>query len=190
MRLGFGDVLTAAQQALVNAGYANSQCEVQKVCTPAGDCYTQNVCSSPGFEQGFDANLALQMTPAQLAAQKAYELNAGGGNAAQDYFQWSNPAPFTSVLQSTSGGASAPAASTSTTTAANQVNQVAKQTAGQSQPPVGGTTAPPAGNTSTGNSANQNNTATQQTSSLIPGVPDVVLYIGGALALFMILKGK
>ena len=193
MRHGFGDVLSQAQQDLTNAGYANTQCEVQKVCTPAGDCYTQNVCSAPGFEQGFDANLALQMTPAQLAAQRAYELNAGGGNASQDYFQWSNPAPNTSVLQSTSGTVTAQPGSTAanmaqTAAVKNSVAAVTPTTAPSSSSVATPSAAPPPAKTDA--TSSNTNVAGDTISIFGTEIPTTYLLIGGAALALLLFKGK
>lgn len=107
-RLGLGDVvLDQAKQRLLDAGYAGVECRTETVYYPngGGGSYTQNICSAPGYDGGFNADLALKMSPAMLAAQRQGELAAGEGHL-QDYFQSTLGAPNIAVSQVTGTAAS------------------------------------------------------------------------------------
>lgn len=96
--IGLGDVLTDAQNLLVQAGYAGAQCRTERVALPMADpstgktFYEQNICSAPGFGDGFMAEAVLNSTLAHpgtgvdLNAQRVYALAHGGGDDAS-YFQ-------------------------------------------------------------------------------------------------------
>ncbi len=94
----------AAKAALINAGYAGAECHTEKVFTPDGNFYTQNICAAPGYSGGDEANLVLAMSPAQLAAQRAYEVAQGAGTSATpDYFQWTAGAANIQISNPTNG---------------------------------------------------------------------------------------
>lgn len=202
-RRGFGDAsatLTAAQAALAKAGYVNPQCEVQQVYVPGGTDYTQNVCSANGMPQGFDANLALQMTPAQLAAQLAYEQSSQPTNLVQSgpsYFDWSNAASGTKVLESTTT-IKPPAQQVAQpgSTAASLITQAAKTTNATPSP-----NATPAGTSSSGSSmtssSGNSNSTTTDVSSILSGTVsiggmDIPYWLlgGGVILAFFMFKGK
>lgn len=185
-------VLNNAKSALLAAGYTGAECHEETVYYPGGS-YQQDICSAPGYTGGSDANLVALMSPAQLAAQRAYETASGEGTSATpDYFQMTAGAPNIAVGQSTapSGGASATTANVAPdwfSTLQSQLNNVTKQVTGAAAPPAT-PISPPA--TGTGGSNSTNTAANDSTGgTLIPGVPDIALYIGGALALFLLLKG-
>ena len=205
---GLGDdtqaTLNAAQQALLAAGYTGAECHTETVGYPGGS-YTQNVCSAPGYSGGTDASLVTKMTPAQLAAQRGYELNSGEGTPATlDYFQQTAGAPNIAITNSTAPAAT-PGANTPNSSLApdwfgtlqSQLNNLSSQVATQSAPPATPASAPTTTGTS-GSTTNTTNTTTSGstsggalgTSTIISGIPDIAVYAGGALLLVLLLKGK
>lgn len=184
-------VLNNAKTALTAAGYSGAECHQETVYYPPNGSYVQNICSAPGYTGGTEANLVALMSPAQLAAQRAYEVASGEGTSATpSYFQQTVGAPNIAIGKSTapSGGAGANVAPDWFSTLQSQQNKVASQVTGAAAPPATPSQAP--GTQGTGGS--NNNTAANSSSggvSLIPGIPDMYLYIGAALAAFLLLKG-
>lgn len=181
---GLGATINALQTAKSNlqaAGYDGVECRTETVSYPGGS-YDQDICSAPGYTGGIDATLASKMTPAQLAAQNAYEQAAGAGSASTpDYFQMTAGAPNMSVSQTTAAsGPTAPVQSDWLTTWQQTQNTLTT---------AANTPAAPANKTTTsGNQTDQSTPATTNNSSLVSGIPDTYLYIGAALVAFMLLR--
>lgn len=94
---GVGDVLSDAQRALTAAGWQNVSCRTEKVYFPGVDpntglnYYEQDVCSVPGTNESFDANIAAMSRPGygvDLAAERAYyQRNDADFGQERSYFQ-------------------------------------------------------------------------------------------------------
>lgn len=135
-------LLQGAKTALLGAGYGGAECRTEKVYSPDGSFYTQNICSAPGYTGGDEANLVAKLTPQQLAAQRAYEL-ANGEGAQPAYFQMTQGAPNMQVSNYTGGSAApavqAPAKTTAPAPAAPANKPATGQPASGGSMPVNGT---------------------------------------------------
>lgn len=114
-----GDVNQDAAKAYAAAGFTNVTCGAQTVTSPGGS-YTQNVCSIPGYSEGFDAAATVGLSPAQIQAVMKNQVTSSG--AGTNYF--SNPVGGATVgswwlpgsFQTASGPAPTPAPATVTAT--------------------------------------------------------------------------
>ncbi len=189
-------VLNKAKTALQSAGYDGVECHQETVYFPngAGGSYVQNICSAPGYTGGSDANLVALMSPAQLAAQRAYEVAGGeGGASTPSYFQQtagaSNISIGTSTAPTTPSGGATNVAPDWFSTLQSQMNNISSQTVGAAAPPA--TPSSPSATQGTGGSNSTNSAANSSPTggTLIPGVPDMYVYLGAAAAAFLLLKG-
>ncbi len=194
-RLGFGDApingpLDKAKQALLNAGYAGAECRTETVYYPngSGGSYTQNVCSAPGYDGSFDADLASKMTPAQLAAQRQYELNSGTGEGQlQSYFQATAGAPNIAV-----GATTGAAAVGNKTVAANwdsSLNPVKAPPPAAPTPPPAAAPTPPAAPPAAPPPASSSLPAGLNLSSSVAGFPLWAVGLAGLAFLPMLFSG-
>jgi len=173
-------LLAQAKAKMLAAGYAGAECHTETINDLGGN-YTQNVCSAPGYTGGSEANLIAMMSPAQLAAQRAYEQSVGEGTSATpSYFQMTSGDPNVTVSNST-GSTSAFNSSTAApaySVAPPQPQQQAAQVPASIMN-VGGST-PTLTATSTG-------AAGFDLSSLTSG--NGLLYLGAGVAVLLLLMG-
>lgn len=184
-RVGLGDSLSDAQARLVAAGYSGAQCGTELVTYPGGS-YTQDICSAPGYQGGMEPGLVNQMTPAQLAAQRAYEQNTYDtwnppGGSQQSYFQLdANNAANISNITPVIGGSpvSAPPAAQSA-----PQQQAASQVSGSAVSHAA------SGGAGTSNTIPATTSSGFDFSSLVSG-NNILWLAGGAAALLFLMKGK
>lgn len=203
---GIGDINSAAQAALTAAGYTNVNCKPVTVTYPGGS-YVQNQCST-GQGTTITADNVSGMSQQQLQTQLNEETQAANGNILQNILALTGnsaatayagqpagtvqPAALAQPVPPIPGGGSS--SSNSGATGGNnnvsatpgwvqQLESLLSTTAGQATAP---STPQPASGPSV-----PTVTPTTVSSTIIAGIPDMYVYIGGAaIALLFFMRGK
>jgi hypothetical protein len=198
MLSGLGDVNSAAQAALMAAGYTNVSCAPQTESSPLGT-YITNLCTT-GQGVTMTADNVAGMSQAQLQAQLASEsaFNTATGNE-------TNQQAINEQLAALTGNANAiayAAMPTNTPTyaapgavaAPNQTPSPTQQIASQiPASTMAGSTTPVINITVPGSTSGGFSLSSLGPSTIIGGIPDVLVYAGGGLAallLIMSMGGK
>ena len=181
MRIGIGDINSDAAAKLQAAGYAGAQCMTQHVPFPGGAGYDQNICSIPGYSEGFEAGATLAMTPAELAAvRNQVVVNPGSSYLTSPIGGFS---PGSIITNLTPGAGVIPSSTTPSTVATQQPATVSQPTQNQI---AAATNTPPANASAVPVQQQTQNPVSTSTFE----IPSYVWAIAAAFGGFMLLKGK